>query len=111
MMEEDFDEPTLDACLVAGAQRVEHYEIAAYGSLIAWAKAMGHDTAVELLNQTLEEEKAADEKLTSIAEDGLNAEAAELAHPDTAGEEDAQARKPVSSQKKQTGKARVASRS
>ena len=71
-MEEDFDEATLDACLIASAQRVEHYEMAAYGTLVAWAKVMGHDDALELLQETLEEEKATDEKLTSLAEGGIN---------------------------------------
>jgi ferritin-like metal-binding protein YciE len=82
VMEEDFDDATMDACLIASAQRVEHYEMAAYGTLVAWARAMGHDEAAELLEQTLDEEKAADEKLTSIAEDGVNREAADAAHPD-----------------------------
>jgi ferritin-like metal-binding protein YciE len=85
-MEEDFDDATMDACLIASAQRVEHYEMAAYGTLVAWAQAMGHTEAAELLEQTLDEEKAADEKLTSIAEGGVNREAADIAHPD--GEED-----------------------
>ena len=81
VLEEDFDAPTLDACLIAGAQRVEHYEMAAYGTLVAWARAMGHDAAAALLEETLQEEKAADEKLTGIAEDGVNAAAAKKAHP------------------------------
>jgi ferritin-like metal-binding protein YciE len=76
VMEEDFDEPTMDACLIAAAQRVEHYEMAAYGTLIAWARAMGHDEAVELLEETLAEEKATDEKLSALAEGGINEEAA-----------------------------------
>ena len=62
----------LDAGIIAGAQRAEHYEIAAYGTLMAWAKALGHDDVAELLSTTLEEEKAADEKLTELAEAGLN---------------------------------------
>ena len=62
----------LDAGIIAGAQRAEHYEIAAYGSLMAWAKALGHDDVAELLSTTLDEEKAADEKLTELAEAGLN---------------------------------------
>jgi ferritin-like metal-binding protein YciE len=82
IMEEEFDEATMDACLIAAAQRSEHYEMAAYGTLVAWAKAMGHKEAADLLEQTLEEEKAADEKLTSIAEAGVNREAAEMAHPE-----------------------------
>jgi ferritin-like metal-binding protein YciE len=80
-MGEDFDEATMDACLIASGQRAEHYEIAAYGTLIAWARAMGHTDAADLLQQTLDEEKAADEKLSGIAEDGINREAAEAAHP------------------------------
>ncbi|HEY1679354.1 MAG TPA: ferritin-like domain-containing protein [Candidatus Sulfotelmatobacter sp.] len=90
IMDEDFDEVTMDACLIAGGQRAEHYEMAAYGTLIAWAKAMGHDEAVSLLEETLEEEKAADEKLTSIAEGGINEEAASQAHPESEeeGQED-----------------------
>lgn len=81
VMEENLEESAMDACLIAGGQRAEHYEMAAYGSLIAWAKAMGHDTAADLLEQTLEEEKAADEKLTSIAGGGVNRQAALTAHP------------------------------
>ena len=76
VMEEDFDETTMDACLIAAGQRAEHYEMAAYGTLVAWAKAMGHTDAAELLQETLDEEKAADEKLTSLAEAGINQEAA-----------------------------------
>jgi ferritin-like metal-binding protein YciE len=76
VMEEDFDESTMDACLIASAQRVEHYEMAAYGTLVAWALAMGHTEAADLLQETLDEEKAADEKLTELAEGGINEEAA-----------------------------------
>ena len=83
VMEEDFDEVTMDACLIAAGQRAEHYEMAAYGTLVAWANAMGHTDAAELLQQTLDEEKAADEKLTSLAEAGINQEAAAAAHPQT----------------------------
>jgi ferritin-like metal-binding protein YciE len=82
IMEEDFDETTMDACLIAAGQRAEHYEMAAYGTLIAWAQAMGHSEAANLLQQTLDEEKAADEKLSSLAEGGINQEAADAAHPD-----------------------------
>ena len=87
-MEEDFDETTMDACLIAGAQRVEHYEMAAYGTLVAWALALGHSEAADLLQQTLDEEKAADEKLSSLAEDGINQEAADAAHPGDDEEEE-----------------------
>ena len=64
IMEEDFDETTMDACLIAAGQRAEHYEMAAYGTLVAWAQAMGHTEAAKLLQQTLDEEKAADKKLS-----------------------------------------------
>jgi len=80
IMDEDFDETTMDACLIAAGQRAEHYEMAAYGTLIAWAEAMGHDDAARLLRQTLEEEKAADKKLSGLAEGGINQTAAEGAH-------------------------------
>jgi len=86
VMEEDFDEITMDACLIASGQRAEHYEMAAYGTLVAWAQAMGHTQAVKLLQQTLDEEKAADKKLTGLAEGGINQSAAEAAQSD---EEDA----------------------
>jgi len=79
-LEEDADEATMDALLIASAQRAEHYEMAAYGTLVAWAQAMGHDEAVQLLQQTLDEEKAADKKLSTLAEGGINQQAADLAH-------------------------------
>lgn len=72
MMEEMEDSPALDAALIAAAQKVEHYEIASYGTVVAWAEKMGHEEAVELLTATLDEEKAADEKLTAIAESTAN---------------------------------------
>jgi ferritin-like metal-binding protein YciE len=82
IMEEDFDETTMDACLIAAGQRAEHYEMAAYGTLVAWAQAMGHTEAAKLLQQTLDEEKAADKKLSALAEGGINQSAADAAHPD-----------------------------
>ena len=90
IMQEDFDDTTMDACLIAAGQRAEHYEIAAYGTLVAWARAMGHEEAADTLQETLDEEKAADEKLSSLAEGGINQEAAETAHPaeDEEAEED-----------------------
>ena len=94
VMEEDFDDETMDACLIAGGQRSEHYEMAAYGTLVAWAKAMGHEEAAGLLEEILEEEKAADEKLTQIAEGGVNAGAASAAHSESANE------KPVTAKSK-----------
>ena len=80
IMDEDFDETTMDACLIAAGQRAEHYEMAAYGTLVAWAQAMGHTEAAKLLKQTLDEEKAADKKLSGLAEGGINQDAASAAH-------------------------------
>jgi len=77
IMEEDFDDATRDACLIAAGQRAEHYEMAAYGTLVAWARVLGHDEAADLLQQTLDEEKAADEKLSGLAESGINQSAAD----------------------------------
>ena len=82
IMEEEFDETTMDACLIAAGQRAEHYEMAAYGTLVAWAKAMGHTEAAKLLQLTLDEEKAADKKLSALAEGGINQGAADAAHAD-----------------------------
>ncbi len=87
IMEEDFDDTTMDACLIAAGQRAEHYEMAAYGTLVAWAEAMGHTEAARLLQQTLDEEKAADAKLSSLAEGGINQMAADAAHGEDEEEE------------------------
>ena len=73
------DKKVLDAALIAAAQAVEHYEITRYGTLIAWAQQLGRDDCAAILEETLDEEKAADEKLTTLAERGINAEAAEAA--------------------------------
>jgi ferritin-like metal-binding protein YciE len=70
------DKSVLDAALIAAAQAVEHYEITRYGTLIAWAKQLGRNDCAALLQQNLEEEKAADKKLTSLAESRLNRAAA-----------------------------------
>lgn len=76
LMEEDAEESVLDAGLICAAQKVEHYEIATYGTLIAWSRTLGYDDAIALLEETLEQEKAADEKLSEIAGE-LNFEAKE----------------------------------
>jgi len=81
VLAEDFDDTTMDACLIAAGQRAEHYEMAAYGTLVAWAQTMGHTKAATLLQQTLDEEKAADKKLSGLAEGGINQGAADAAHP------------------------------
>jgi ferritin-like metal-binding protein YciE len=80
-LQEDMEGSVLDACLIASAQKVEHYEIGAYGTAIAWAGALGLNEVCDVLNETLEEEKAADEKLSALAESGINRAA-------TAGESD-----------------------
>jgi len=98
VMEEDFDDATMDACLIAGGQRAEHYEMAAYGTLVAWAQAMGHNEAAMLLQETLDEEKAADEKLSDLAEGGINQEAADIAHPADEDEEE-EDRRPAKSRR------------
>ena len=90
IMEEDFDDATMDACLIAAGQRAEHYEMAAYGTLVAWARALGHDEAAELLQQTLDEEKAADEKLSGLAEGGINQSAADASQPEDESDDDGQ---------------------
>jgi ferritin-like metal-binding protein YciE len=63
-----------DAALICAAQKVEHYEIASYGTLATWARLLQQEDAADLLEETLEEEKAADEKLTGLAENNINAE-------------------------------------
>ena len=72
---EELDGAVLDAALIAGGQRVEHYEIAAYGTLAYFAELLGNDRAKELLGQTLNEEKAADRKLNEIAKSRVNCDA------------------------------------
>ena len=71
------DKDVLDAAIIGAAQAVEHYEMARYGTLIAWAESVGHDDIVRLLNTNLNEEKAADKKLSGIAlRKGVNRKAA-----------------------------------
>jgi ferritin-like metal-binding protein YciE len=71
------DKEVLDAAIVGAAQSVEHYEIARYGTLIAWAESLGHDDIIRLLNTNLNEEKAADKKLSTVAlRKGVNRKAA-----------------------------------
>ena len=67
MMGEDFEDDVMDAALISAAQRVEHYEIAAYGTVRTYAELLGEDEAAQLLEQTLEEEKETDQKLTDLA--------------------------------------------
>ena len=81
MMSEAEDDATRDAVMIASAQKVEHYEIAAYGTLRTWANLLGKSEVAGLLEETLEEEKETDQRLTGIAESLVNPEAAK-------GEED-----------------------
>jgi len=76
ILEEDGEDAVRDAGIISAAQRVEHYEIAAYGCLRIYAETLGHTEAAHLLDQTLEEEEAADQKLSSLAEGGINQAAA-----------------------------------
>jgi ferritin-like metal-binding protein YciE len=85
MMGEDADADVIDAGLIVDCQKVEHYEIAGYGSAITFAKLLGDEEAARLLAQTLEEEKAADQKLTQIAESTINLEAAGESEGEMAG--------------------------
>jgi ferritin-like metal-binding protein YciE len=76
VMGEDFEDAMMDAALISAAQRVEHYEIAGYGSVIAYAELLGESEQASLLKETLEEEKETDEKLTELAKE-INAQAQE----------------------------------
>src|SRR3984893_1782617 len=75
ILEQEGDESVLDAGIIAAGQKVEHYEIASYGTVRTFAELLGEKEAVKLLQQTLDEESAADEKLTELAEDIVNPEA------------------------------------
>jgi ferritin-like metal-binding protein YciE len=72
ILEEEGEEAVIDAALISAAQRVEHYEIAAYGCLRTYATLLGHSNAATLLGQTLKEEEATDEILSKLAEEGVN---------------------------------------
>ena len=84
LLKEDADPDVLDAGIIVAAQKVEHYEIATYGAVCEYARMMGHTEALQLLEQTLEEEKNADQLLNQIAEGGINA----LAERDSNGAEE-----------------------
>ncbi len=91
-MMDEFEDDVLDAALISAAQRVEHYEIAAYGTVRTYAELLGHDRAVELLEQTLEEEKETDQKLTELA-GAINVEAIDAEGSEDEEENDVNARK------------------
>jgi len=77
LIEQQDQSPLLDAGLIAAAQKVEHYEMAGYGSARTFAQMLGHTEAADLLEETLEEEKETDQKLTDLAENIINEEAME----------------------------------
>ena len=81
----DAEDAARDAVMIASAQKVEHYEIASYGTLRTWANVLGKDDVAALLEETLEEEKAADEKLTRIAEAIVNEKAAAQSEDEDTG--------------------------
>ncbi len=108
-LEEDAEDSVMDAMLIAGAQRVEHYEITAYGTAITWAEALGLTEVAEVLGESLAEEKAADEKLSAIAESGINEAATAGESEDEIDEDDEE--KPASSSKKSTEQTGPAARS
>lgn len=87
LMKEEADPEVMDAGIIAAAQKVEHYEIASYGTVCEYARMMGHNEALQLLEQTLEEEKNADQLLNRIAEGGINALAERNASGDAEDEE------------------------
>ena len=75
LMEKDAEPDVRDAMLIMAAQKVEHYEIASYGTVCTWAERLGQNEALDLLKQTLEEEKQTDQKLNKLAKSGVNKEA------------------------------------
>src|SRR5439155_23946342 len=94
LIEEDAEAAITDAGLIAAAQKVEHYEIASYGCARTWAEQLGLDDAAELFRQTLEEEKATDEKLTEVAEQMVNQRAEAAGNGEADDEEEAVAAAP-----------------
>jgi ferritin-like metal-binding protein YciE len=88
IMDQDFSEEVMDAALISAAQRVEHYEIAAYGCVSAWAQLLGESEANALLEKTLEEEKETDQKLTELSKE-INVEAKGSGEEAKQGEEEA----------------------
>lgn len=102
LLKEAEDEDVRDAGIIASAQKVEHYEIASYGTVRTYAQLLGEDEAVELLQQTLDEEKEADQKLNGIAEQ-INVEA-------TSGEEEGEEERETVGSRRGSGSSRSSSR-
>jgi ferritin-like metal-binding protein YciE len=90
MLGEDAEDSVKDACIIAAGQRAEHYEMAAYGTCVAWANALGLEEVSQLLEATLAEEKAADEKLSALAEAGINEAATAGADEEDEDEDEAE---------------------
>jgi ferritin-like metal-binding protein YciE len=104
MMDEDFEPGVKDAALISAAQRVEHYEIAAYGCVRTWAGLLGEREAENLLQQTLDEEKEADRKLTDLSQQ-INVEAVSSAGEKSAMQEEDEAQVPRPRAKSRSAKA------
>jgi ferritin-like metal-binding protein YciE len=114
MMQEDGEGAVIDAGLIGAAQKVEHYEIAAYGTLITYAKLMGNEEIGDLLGETLEEEKETDQRLTSLAEGFVNPQAEEEGGEEEMGQSRGAARARSTAANRPrggTGRARSAGRS
>ncbi len=105
-LKEGLEGPLLDSAIICAAQKVEHYEISGYGTLSAWAKSIGLDEVAELLDQTLAEEKAADDKLTDVGETVLTE--AEASEPQGMDEEDPEQTMDGTRKKSVTGKSATA---
>ena len=103
MIAEAEDDATRDALMIAAAQKVEHYEIAAYGTLRTWANVLGRRDAAGLLDETLDEEKQTDQRLTQIAESSINEAAAAHSREEEEEEEEEQDETP---RRMRTGRAR-----
>ena len=100
VLDEDYEGNILDAALIGAAQRVEHYEIAAYGTARAMAEKLGEDEHVSLLTETLEEEKETDEKLTQLAVEANTAGTTEEDEQDATATEDEDVRRGSGKDKK-----------
>ncbi|HZM04490.1 MAG TPA: ferritin-like domain-containing protein [Candidatus Saccharimonadales bacterium] len=85
MISENKKSPTINAALIFAGQKAEHYEIASYGGLRDWARLLGKEDAADILDEILDEEKAADDKLTELAEEGCNESANSGEEPESAG--------------------------
>jgi ferritin-like metal-binding protein YciE len=106
-LEEDMEDSVMDACIIKSAQSAEHYEIGSYGTAIAWAEALDLTEIAELLQETLAEEKAADAKLSALAESGIN-EAATAGESDEDSEEDSEDEEEEEAPARSAGKAQPA---